>query len=197
MLLIALAGGFYGASIGAWRAGEMALYCALKLPLLLYGTALVNGLINGLLAKRLGLGLSLGESLRSVMLSFAMAAVVLAAFAPVILFFDRTLPCPTSHEAWTGHNTLGIAHVAAISFAGIVAVLRQHQWMRERFPSAAHTAFVVWVWLAINLVVGAQLSWNLRPWFGSPGMKIEFLREKPFDGTFYESVFQMTKYRSY
>ena len=121
MLLIAVAGGFYGASIGAWRAGEMALYCAVKLPLLLYGTALVNGLINGLLAKRLGLELSIGESLRAVMLSFALAALVLAAFAPVILFFDLTLPCPTSRQAWTAHDILGLAHVAAISFAGVVS----------------------------------------------------------------------------
>ncbi len=61
ILLIAAAGAFYGASIGAWNAGELALYCAIKLPLLLYGTALVNGVINGLFARRLGLELSLGD----------------------------------------------------------------------------------------------------------------------------------------
>jgi hypothetical protein len=43
----------------------------------------------------------------------------------------------------------------------------------------------------VNLLVGAQISWNLRPWFGSPGMSVAFLREHPFDGTFYDSVFHM------
>ena len=88
----------------------------------------------------------------------------------------------------------GIAHVFAISTAGIVAVLRQRQWLSERCPTSPHTRNVACVWLAINLIVGAQLSWNLRPWFGSPRIKVEFLREHPFDGTFYESVFEMTKH---
>ena len=195
MLLIAVAGAVYGAAIGDWRAHEMALYCAIKLPLLFYCTALVNGLINGLIARRLGFELSLPESLRAVMLSFAMAALVLAAFSPVIVFFDRTLPGPTSPAARTSHDTLGLTHVVAIAFAGIVAVLRQQQWMRERFPGALNTKRVVWLWLAINLIVGAQLSWNLRPWFGTPRLNPEFLREKPFDGTFYESVLQMARPR--
>src|SRR5687767_14284192 len=55
MLLILAAGGFYGASIGAWRGAELALYGAIKLPLLLFGTLLVNALLNGLWARRFGL----------------------------------------------------------------------------------------------------------------------------------------------
>ena len=43
-------------------------------------------------------------------------------------------------------------------------------------------------WLLVNLIVGAQISWNLRPWFGTPGMSGEFLRPEPFDGNFYESL---------
>ncbi|HTF88087.1 MAG TPA: hypothetical protein VK843_06725 [Planctomycetota bacterium] len=191
--LILVCGACYGASIGAWRAGELALYCALKLPLLFLATAAVNALLNGLWARRLGLELSLAESFRAVLLSFALAALVLAAFAPVILFFDRTLPCPTSRDAWSSHDLLGRVHVCAIALAGSVAVLRQRQWLAEHCPKAVHTQRVTWLWLAINLIVGAQISWNLRPWFGTPRMKVEFLREDPFDGTFYESVFQMTR----
>ncbi|MEO6709217.1 MAG: hypothetical protein ABIP42_06520 [Planctomycetota bacterium] len=196
LVLILVCGACYGASIGAWRAGELALYCALKLPLLFLATAAVNALLNGLWARRLGLDLSLAESFRAVLLSFALAALVLAAFAPVILFFDRTLPCPTSRDAWTSHNLLGGAHVCAVALAGSVAVMRQRQWLAERCPESAHSQRVAWLWLAINLIVGAQISWNLRPWFGSPGMTVEFLREDPFDGTFYESVFQMTRHRT-
>jgi len=50
---------------------------------------------------------------------------------------------------------------------------------------------VVTFWLALNLVLGAQISWNLRPWFGTHYLPVAFLREHPFDGTFYESVFRM------
>jgi hypothetical protein len=153
----------------------------------------VNALLNGLWAQRLGLELSLAESLRAVLLSFALAALVLAAFAPVILFFDSSLPGPRTRGALTSHDLLGLSHVGAVAFAGITAVLRQRQWLEQRCPGASQTRRVAWVWLAINLIVGAQLSWNLRPWFGSPGMKVQFLRDHPLDGTFYESVFLMTK----
>lgn len=196
LLLIAVGGGLYGAAIGAWRAPLLAAYVAIKLPLLLVATAATDALLNGLWARRLGLDLTLGQSLRAVLLSFALASVVLGAFAPIVLFFDLTLPAPAARDAWTGHDVLGLAHVAAIACAGSVAVLRQHRWIRELHPGAPAAGRVVVLWLAINLFVGAQLSWNLRPWFGSPGMRVEFLREHPFDGTFYESVFRMTRHHA-
>jgi len=193
LALIAVCGGIYGASIGAWRAVEQALACAVKLPLLLCATALICAVLNALWARRLGLDLSLGECLSAVLLSFALAAVVLAAFAPVLLFFDSVLPGPWSGDAWLAHNLLGLAHVAAIAAAGTIALTRQQAWLAERCPSAPSAPGIAVLWLAIHLVVGAQLSWNLRPWFGSPGLPVEFLREDPFDGTFYESLFHMTR----
>ncbi len=58
-----------------------------------------------------------------------------------------------------------------------------------RTPIApAHILF--WAWLIGNLFVGAQISWILRPYFVSPGLKVEFLRVDPFDGNFYEAVFR-------
>lgn len=192
LLLIAVGGGLYGAALGAWRAPLLAVYAAIKLPLLLTATAATDALLNGLWARWLGLELTLGQSLRAVLLTFGFASVVLGAFAPIVLFFDLTLPPPTARDAWTGHDVLGLAHVAAVACAGSVAVVRQHRWIRELHPGAPAAGRVVVLWLAINLFVGAQLSWNLRPWFGSPGMRVEFLRDHPFDGTFYESVFRMT-----
>jgi len=71
-------GAIYGASVGAWRAWVLAPYCALKLPVLLLATVVVNALLNGIWARRLGLDLSLAQSLRAVFLSFALAALRLA-----------------------------------------------------------------------------------------------------------------------
>ena len=57
----------------------------------------------------------------------------------------------------------------------------------ETRRAGTHTFFA---WLAGNLFVGAQVSWNLRPFFVSPGLDVEFLRKHPFDGSFYEAVWQ-------
>jgi len=105
-----------------------------------------------------------------------------------------TLPGPGSADARVGHDVLGLSHVLLIAFAGVAAVRRQQRWLREAFPSATHDFRVVTIWLAVNLIVGAQLSWNLRPWFGTPGMEVEFLREDAFHGTLYESVYRMVLY---
>ena len=43
-------------------------------------------------------------------------------------------------------------------------------------------------WLAGNGILGAQFSWVLRPFFGSPNLNVAFLRPYPMKGNFYESV---------
>ena len=191
LLLIVLGSALYGAAMGIWRGPDLAVYVAIKLPLLLIVTALVNSLAYGMWAARLGLELSIGECLRTVLLSFALAALVLGALAPVVGYFSLALQRPTDPRALAAHNLLGLAHVAAVALAGTLAVARQVGWLRALDPRARMSAKVVALWLALDLVVGAQLSWNLRPWFGTPGLPVTFLREHPFDGTFYESVFRM------
>lgn len=194
ILLLALGGGAYGAAMGLWRSPLLALYVAVKLPLLLLLTAATNAVLNGLWARRLGLDLTFAQSLRAVLLAFGVAGIVLGSTAAVVLFFDLTLPGPGSADARVGHDVLGLSHVLLIAFAGVAAVRRQQRWLREAFPSATHDFRVVTIWLAVNLIVGAQLSWNLRPWFGTPGMEVEFLREDAFHGTLYESVYRMVLY---
>ncbi|HKX61291.1 MAG TPA: hypothetical protein VJS65_05595, partial [Verrucomicrobiae bacterium] len=55
--LIAGGAGCFGAAVGSWRAPEQALYCAVKLPLILLLTTVGNGLLNAMLAPLLGLNL--------------------------------------------------------------------------------------------------------------------------------------------
>jgi len=49
---------------------------------------------------------------------------------------------------------------------------------------------VLLAWLVGNLFLGSQLSWMLRPFIGSPGLRVEFLRSDAFSGNFYEAVFR-------
>ena len=49
---------------------------------------------------------------------------------------------------------------------------------------------VLFAWLAGNLLLGSQLSWILRPFIGSPGLPVEFVRPTALKGNFYETVFR-------
>jgi len=191
ILMIALGGGAYGAAIGAWNDPRLALYVAIKLPLLLVLTALVNALLNALWASRFGLDLTPGQSLRSVLLAFGLASIVLGSLAPIVLFVALAVPGPEVADGRLGHNVLGLTHVGFIAWTGVLVVKRQLAWLGSRAASGSAGGRVVAAWLLVNLIVGAQISWNLRPWFGTPGMAVEFLRPQPFDGNFYESLYKM------
>lgn len=189
--MLVAGGAAYGAAIGAWHDPRLAAYVAVKLPVLLVLTALVDALVNALFARHFGLDLTFGQSLRSVLLAFALAAIVLGSLAPAVLFLSLVVPGPESAGGRLGHNVLGLAHVAFIAWTGVLVVRRQVAWLAERADIGASGRRVVAAWLLVNLIVGAQISWNLRPWFGTPGMAVEFLRPTPFDGNFYESLYKM------
>jgi hypothetical protein len=46
-------------------------------------------------------------------------------------------------------------------------------------------------WVLLFAFVGSQLGWTLRPFFGSPGMKFEVVRE--VGGNFYADVAKSAK----
>jgi len=117
LVLILVAGGAYGAAMGAWRSPELALYVALKVPALFFLCALLNALGNGLWARRLGLSISIGECLRAQLLSFALAALLLGSLAPVLGFFALAMPGPGDARARLAHDLLGLAHIGAIALA--------------------------------------------------------------------------------
>lgn len=178
----------YGFSMGLWRGAEMGAYVAIKLPLLLLSTLLVNGLINGLLAAVLDSGITIRQSLQFLMAGFATMAIILGALSPISLGLSIHAPAPDADNAKDYHAFILLFHTAVVAYAGILS----HQALRgflvhfSKNKSAANTTFFAWI--GGNLFVGAQLSWVLRPFFGSPHLDVAFLRDDPFTGTFYEAV---------
>jgi hypothetical protein len=188
---IVVGAGLYGAAIGCWRAPLQGLYTAIKFPLILLITALGNGLLNAMLAPLLGVGLTWRQSLRAVLLCFAMIAIILGSFSPLVLFLIWNVPPRTAElgSASTSFALLKVSQVLAIAFAGLVANIRLAQWLRELGGEARGARNVLFAWLAGNLLLGAQLTWIARPFFGSPHLEVQFLRPDAFDGNFFETVF--------
>lgn len=180
----------FGAAMGWWREPHQALYTAAKFPLVILLTTLGNALLNAMLAPLLGVNLSLRQSLLAVLMSFTIASAILGAAAPLLAFVIWNAP-PLTPAASAGatHAFILLTIVAAIAFAGLAANVRLLRLLRHLSGSQAAARRVLFAWLAGNLFLGSQLSWVLRPFIGSPGLPVEFLRDDPFKGSFYESVF--------
>ncbi|HEY1048969.1 MAG TPA: hypothetical protein VGE39_04415 [Prosthecobacter sp.] len=184
--------GLYGFAIGLGRAPLMAVYVAVKMPLLIFFTLGVNGLINGMFGSLLGSGMSFRQTMQACLMSFALFALIVGSLAPVMIGMALDRPADGTPELAGWYRMFLLTNTAVIAFAGIIA---NHKLLRliEAFSGSRPAAIRTLVaWLAGNLFVGAQLSYNLRPFFGNPDLPVQFLRPDPFDGTFYEAVWGMT-----
>jgi hypothetical protein len=188
--LILIGSAVYGFTLGIWRAPLQSLYTAIKFPLLIFLICAGNAGLNGMLAQVLGSGLSFKQTSIAILMSFAIAAIILAGFSPVTLFIWYNAPPLGSATAILGHSVMLLAHVGVIAFAGVIANRRLFTLLRKVSGRDATARAVLCSWLAGNLFLGAQLAWNLRPFIGSPQLAVQFLRDDPLRGNFYEAVWR-------
>ena len=190
VLLVAVGAGAFGAALGCWRDPWQALYAGLKLPLILLLTAVGNALLNVMLAPLLGLRIKFRQSFLAILASFALAAVILGAFSPLAAFVIWNAP-PLTEGANNSstHAAILLLLVVVIAFAGITANVRLLQLLRSLAGGRGGALRVLFAWLIANLFFGSQLSWILRPFIGSPGLPVQFVRDDAFNGNFFETVF--------
>ena len=192
--VIVAGAGMFGAAVGIWRAPLQSFYTAAKFPLLILLTTLGTALLNGMLAPLLGLNLAFRQSIFAILMSFTIAAAILGAFSPLIFFLIWNTPPLSAHaQAGSAYSVVLLVQVGAIAFAGVAANLRLLQLLRRLSGSPVIARKILFAWLAGNLLLGSQLSWNLRPFVGSPGLPVEFLRQEAFQGNFFEAVFFATR----
>jgi len=194
--LIAGGAGCFGAAVGSWRAPEQALYCAVKLPLILLLTTVGNGLLNAMLAPLLGLNLPARQSFLAILVSFTLAAVILGAFSPLLAFLIWNLPPLTTaaESNLSAHSVILLGETAMIAFAGVAANVRLIQLLRLLSGHRTVARRILCAWLAGNLFLGSQLAWIARPFVGSPGLPVEFLRSDALEGSFFEALIRAARH---
>ena len=184
--------GLYGAAMGYWRSPLQAGFVALKFPLIILLVTVGNALLNAMLAPLLGLNLAFRQSFLAILLSFTIASAILGSFSPLVGFLVWNAPplSPDVHVSVDTYRIILLTHVGVIAFAGIVANVRLIQLLRLLSGNASVAGRVLIAWLAGNFLLGSQLTWILRPFIGSPGLPVQFLRHDAFEGNFYEVVFR-------
>jgi hypothetical protein len=189
VLVIIVGAGLYGAAMGWWRDPQQAFYVAAKFPLIILLTTAGNALLNAMLAPLLGLNLPFRQSGSAILMSFTITAAILGAFSPLVAFVVWNAP-PMSPEAVSGsaYSFIKLMHVAVIAFAGVTGNVRLFQLLAHLGESRTVARRVLFTWLAVNLFLGSQLSWILRPFIGSPSLPVEFFRSEALHGNFYENV---------
>ncbi len=185
--------GVYGFTVGYWRSPLMGVYVAVKMPLLIALTLACNGLLNGLLGMLLGSGLGLRQSLHALLSAFAISGLILGSVAPVTFFLAVNVPSADSAQAVSAHSAYLLSHVVLIGIAGLVGVVRLGKLLEAYSSSRTIARSTLGAWIAGNAFLGMQFSWILRPFFGSPGLEVAFLRDDPMRGSFIETVWSSTK----
>jgi hypothetical protein len=159
---------FYGGVMGAFAGRPLqAVYSALKVPLLLLAT-LAFCLPSYFVANTLvGLRSDFASALRAIVTSQAVLTIVLAALAPLTLFWYAS---STHYHAAILFNA---AMFAVASLASQAALARAYRPLIARSPR--HRALLR-AWIVIFAFVGIQMGWTLRPFVGSPDQPVRFFR---------------------
>lgn len=174
----------FGVALGA-HAGtkEQMLASAIKVPLLLLGTALVCfPTFHVLQVLRSPAPLTLAQSLALQCSSLLAVALLWASFAPPLLFLITT------------GDDYRLAQILAIligAFGGLVGMVRLVRGFRElcQPDGTLRGSEVVLVHLLAFSMVGAQMSWMLRPIIGSPNMPFQIFRQ--LQGSFFSHLLEL------
>jgi hypothetical protein len=192
VLAIIVGAGTYGAAMGTWSAPVQALYAGIKLPLVILLTTAGNGLLNGMLAPLLGLNATFRQSLLVVLMTFAIASIILGALSPVALFVVWNTPPLTAgtHATSPEYGFLQLTLAVFVAYAGITGNVRLLPMLGQWTANVGVARRVLFAWLVGNLFLGSQICWVLRPFIWDPYGPPRFIGREYLHGSFFETVFE-------
>ncbi|MBE9065497.1 actin-binding WH2 domain-containing protein [Leptolyngbya cf. ectocarpi LEGE 11479] len=173
----------YGAIIGSSSSLLQMLASMVKLPalyLITLGICLPTLYFFDIL---FGSKLNFRQYSAMLMTTVAVISVLLFSFAPVVLFFLISIQ---------GYNFFLLLNVAVMGLTGVIGVRLFYQGMRHVVgPDAAGSQLrnrLLLGWLGLYALVGSQLGWTLRPFFGAPNEPFQVFRPE-IEGNFYAQIF--------
>lgn len=194
-LLIASSAFFaiYGAIIGASSSWQQVISSAVKLPALYLITLIICLPTLYFFDILFGSALIFGQYAALVLTNVAVISVLLFSFAPITLFFLISI-----------HDYLFflLLNVAIFTLTGLIGIKLFYQGMQcltelnDGNPKDGNSkdgnqrtrTRLLQFWLILYGLVGSQLGWTLRPFFGTPNEPFQLFRN--IEGNFYAQVFR-------
>jgi hypothetical protein len=88
------------------------------------------------------------------------------------------------------HRLIILFDVVVIAFSGTIANANLYRLLRHITSSGSKSAQIIFSWLAVNLLLGGQLSWIMRPFIATPKVPVQFIRDDALNGNFFEAVIE-------
>ncbi|QDS97012.1 hypothetical protein [Adhaeretor mobilis] len=172
----------YGAVMGSFRglAGLPSwewqmLFSATKVPLLLTGSFFITLPTFFVLSTLLGLRQDFTATVRALFAAQAGLAITLAALAPL------TMLCYASTSNYSQALALNGLMFAVASLAGQMLLRVHYRPLIARNPR--HRQMLL-AWGTAYAFVAIQLAWLLRPFLGTKGLEVQFLRTDVWDNAY-------------
>lgn len=177
-LAIVACGAVYGAALGAWsRNPAQVVYAAIKLPIVLTFSSVLCVPCFWVAHALLGIRRDFTRSLAGILSGQAALAIALASLTPVVLFLEFAV----GDYQWVKIGN-GLLFLLA-SGAGQVLLRRHYAALIAEAP--AHRV-ALRLWPILHAFVAAQVAWTLRPYFGAPWLRAQFVRDDALQNVYLE-----------
>lgn len=207
----------YGAIIGASNSWLQMIASAIKLPALYLITLTICLPTLYFFDILFGSALTLGQYAVLVLISISVISVLLFSFAPITLFFlisvhdyNFFLLLNVAIFAFTGFMGIKFLYQAMQTIDRLEPTkleaatptktdLEPNDFLpiddltiQDKLPAPITNQRtrkrLLQFWLVLYALVGSQLGWTLRPFFGAPGEPFQLFRS--IEGNFYSQVFR-------
>lgn len=169
-----------GAALGSYRGGIQIGYAAVKLPLVLLGTAALSAPALTAIGRAAGRRARLAQDLALVMTALAFGSLLLAAGTPLILL---------GRAVELDYHKMILMTVMLFAVGGIAAlamVIRAVSVEAMRDGSRGWRTAVLGLCI-VFVTIGGQLSWALRPYLVRPRTPdVPFVRAK--EGSMFDAI---------
>ncbi len=177
---VLIAGAIYGGTMGSWSIASperllLIPYAAIKVPMLILITTAICLPGYFVLSTVIGLRSDFRAALGAIAAGQAAVTLALCSLAPVTRFVYF------SGVGHAGALVLSAAMFALSTCVGYAVMLRRYRPLLEK--SRRHRVMLA-AWITMYVFVGIQMGWMLRPFVGTPGMPVAFVRPEPLSNAY-------------
>jgi hypothetical protein len=181
LLVFLVCGGFYGAIMAtfAFSAERLPLvaYGMLKVPIL-FGFTMILAIPGFYVLSNLrGVGSDFKEVFSLLLDYQLLIAITLAALAPITLLVNLS----ASSDAY---QAVQLWNTFTFFIAAVTAQRKFSSQSKALLYKDSRHRLLLHGWTALYAFIGIQMAWTLRPFIGSPGQRIGFLREGKLENAY-------------